>query len=75
MTGEEEQHADNVLVEDVNIVTVGVCRNVVEGEVPGKHGVGDDAAVLDVDGAADVEALADDKLGRSVTGAATARSS
>lgn len=71
---ERERGVDDVLVQQVDVVAVGVRRIVVKGQVSGQHGVQDDAARPDVDGAADVPSILDDELRGGVARAAAARS-
>jgi hypothetical protein len=37
--GESERGRDDVLVQEVDVVTLGICWVVVEGQVAGQHGV------------------------------------
>jgi hypothetical protein len=57
---EGEGSANDVLVEKVDVVAIRIGRIVVKGEVAGEHGIENDATAPDVDGAADIEAFADD---------------
>lgn len=64
--GELEGGVEDVLVEEVDVVSVWVGWIVVEGEVARKHGVENHTATPDVDGRSDVGSIGDDQLGSSV---------
>jgi hypothetical protein len=57
---EGERGADDVLVEKVDIVAIRIGRIVVERKVTSEHGIENDATAPNIDGAADIEAFADD---------------
>jgi hypothetical protein len=63
---------DDILVEEVDVVTVGVGRVIVEWKIPRQHGVKDNAAAPDVNGTANIEALAYDEFRGGVAWAAAA---
>ena len=65
--GEGQWGVDNIFVQQVNVVSVGVGRVVVEGEVTGQHSVEDDTATPNVHGGSDVHAVGNDKFGSSIT--------
>jgi len=73
VVGEGEGRVDDILVEEIDIVTIGVGRVVVEGEISCQHSVEDDTATPDINCASDVETLADNKLRCSITGASAGR--
>ena len=69
---EGELGAQDILVEEVDVVSFRICGIVVEWEIAGQHRIQNNATGPDVDCRADVEALADDELGSCITGAAAA---
>ena len=86
--GESERCRNDVLVQEIDVVALWVCWIIVEGQVASQHGVlsmvrlwkqgpvqktyQDNTTTPDIDFAASVERVADDKLWGCVTGASTA---
>ena len=64
---ERQWGVDDIFVQQVNVVSVGVGRVIIEGEVAGKHGVEDDAATPNVHGGSDIHAVGDDKFRGGIT--------
>jgi hypothetical protein len=54
---EGEQGVDGVLVEEVDVVTIGVGGVIVERKAPCQHGIEHNAVVLDIDNTANIVAL------------------
>ena len=73
IVGESELRAEDVFVQEVDIVTFGIGWIVVERQVTREHRVQNNTTGPDVYSRAYIEALADDQFGSSITRAATAR--
>lgn len=69
--GEGQGRVDNVSVQEVDVVSVGIGWVIVEWEISSQHGIEDNTATPDVDSGANVHAFANHKLWRGVAGAAT----
>lgn len=65
--GEDEFGIENVLVEQVDVVSFGVCWIVIVREVTGEHCVEDDTARPDIDSGTDVSTILNDQFGSGVT--------
>jgi len=69
---EGKRGVDDVLIEEIDVVTVRVGRIVVKGEIASEHGVEDNPTAPDVNGTADIEAFANHELWGGVAGASAA---
>jgi hypothetical protein len=68
---EVEGGAHNILVEEVDVVTVRVCGVVIIRKVAGNHGVQDDTTRPNIDSGTDVETFCHDEFGCGITGGTT----
>ena len=73
VVGERQRGVDNILVQQVDVVSVGVGRVIVEGEVTGQHSVEDNTATPNIHGRSNVPAVGNDEFGSGVTRGPTTR--